>query len=339
MIESVPNPIVSASSSATDVPVPEEIGKKHFESLLPPNLEEQILHDFQRPHFYPPFSDRDAWKKAAITESGKREKERILRETEPILSAPVPILPIMDYIAFKMNGNRTDYESGYFLRRDNLGRLTAALCLTGDTEKYLPCLINHLWAIANERYWCMHAHAFYDEKDVLPPDAATRVHVDLFAASTAALVALTLDVAGEEIAKISPGIVEVVRNETIHRTISAFLNPENNSRHFWKNGKGNWAIWISDSLLTAGILLLDKTEDLARLIHELNRIAALYYANSPQDGFCEEGPSYWLKSGAEFFRYTECLERAFPGSMKQVYRDPKVRAVLEFPALMVMDPQ
>lgn len=312
--------------------------KKRFKDLLPENLEERIRNEFRRPQFYPPFSDRETWEKLTRAPENKQMAQRILMDTEVILSEEIPPLPVMDYIAYRLRGNRTDYEAGYFRRRSNLGRLSLALCLTGDTEKYLPSLVNHLWAIVNERYWCIHAHAFYQEKDVLPPDADTRTRLDLFSSSTASLVADVMNIIGSEIEHLSPNMAELFRQETIRKTLRPFLNHEYETPYFWQNGQGNWSIWISESLLNAGLLLLEDPEDLIRLIDELNGIADRYYDFSFDDGFCDEGPGYWIKSAAEFFRYADHLEKAFPGSMKKLYAEPKFRAMLEFPARVRMAP-
>ncbi len=312
--------------------------RKRFKDLLPGNLEERIRNEFCRPQFYPPFSDREAWEKLFRTPEKKQMAQRILMDTEVILSEDIPPLPVMDYIAYRLRGNRTDYEAGYFRRRSNLGRLSLALCLTGDTEKYLPPLVNHLWAIVNERYWCIHAHAFYQEKDVLPPDADTQTRLDLFSASTASLVADVMNITGSEIEHLSPNMAELFRQETIRKTLRPFLNHEYETPYFWQNGQGNWSIWISESLLNAGLLLLEDPEDLVRLIDELNGIADRYYDFSFDDGFCDEGPGYWIKSAAEFFRYADHLEKAFPGSMEKLYAEPKFRAMLEFPARVRMAP-
>lgn len=287
--------------------------------------------DYPR-HFYPSFTDRKAWENAVASPERKKMKEAILRKAEVVLAEPIPELPVTDYVAFKVSGVRTAFEAANFRRRDALGILVLSLGLTGDREKYLPRIIDYLWSICEERTWCLHAHAVYDETDIYPVDSLTRRRVDIFSAETGCKIALASDVCGDALREFSPRIAEIIRRTVIERCILPVLDPDMDQHHTWLGGWNNWSIWICSNLLKIGARFIDDPEQFAALVRKLHHTAGLFYDQTADSGYCNEGPAYWALAGGKLINYLVGCEALYPGSMERVLRREKTVNIAEFPA-------
>ena len=285
--------------------------------------------------FYPPFADRRTWNVVGDSAQGKQMKPRILAEAEAILKEPVPSLSTYDYFRFVLEGDRARFERAYFLRRNNLGTLTVAMCLSGNREKYLPAVIDYLGAIMTELYWCDHAHAKPDNDPM--PDFETAERVDLFAAETAQQVALTIQLLRDELSSVSPRFLRFCTETTLRKTVLPVLrNYGNPAIHGWTRGNSNWTPWCASSIQIAGAILLDDPAQLADLTRKMSRSCSGFFMANEDSGYCDEGPGYWLKGAGELFRFCRALNVMVPGSAEKIFHDPKFRRMGEFGAMMVI---
>ena len=135
---------------------------QYMDSFLPADFYRKIrTGEFQR-QLFPAFSDRAAW------ETIKRKKSRqplireLMKEAEPLRTAQPPVLLFSNYCQYGLNGNRSEYEHPYFLRRNQFGTLVLALCLSGDRKRWLFPVLDYLTAILEESSWCVPAHACWN---------------------------------------------------------------------------------------------------------------------------------------------------------------------------------
>jgi hypothetical protein len=113
--------------------------------------------DFLREHLIPrqiwrPFpqaADRGIWREATGPAQRRAVKREIIRQAEKLLGQPWPQLPATLFMEFIRNGNRSNYETPYFQRRQHLAVLALAECFE-YRGRFLDEIINGLWHIMEE---------------------------------------------------------------------------------------------------------------------------------------------------------------------------------------------
>lgn len=236
-------------------------------------------------------------------------KAQLLTAAEKYRGFAWPMLPALWYLDFVRTGNRARYESAYFQRRQALTLLVLAEWLTGKGT-YLDDIINGVWCICEESSWVLPAHHNWFYRDGLRrglPKVDEPV-IDLFAAETGMLLAWTWALVGKSLEQVAPEVNERILLELRQRIIEPYLDRDD----FWWMGLketshtlGNWVPWTTGNCLRI-VLMVETSEDsrrkaLTKALAGLDKYLSVY---SP-DGGCDEGPSYWARSGGSLF---ECLE-------------------------------
>ena len=271
---------------------------------------------------YPVFADRDAWEKVR---SVSKYAPLIIAEADAIEENSVPQLLFSNYSQFRVNGNRSEYEKPYFDRRKNLAFLALAMCLTGDKEKYMSRLLDHVIAILEEWNWCLPAHIIWGENG---PDE-WRI-CDLFCAETGAVMAQFHAILGDEIDKEFPGLSEIIREKTLDRTVYNVLLK--GISHWWHETTypANWTVWCSYNNLATAFCLEKDNRKLAYFVKRYLEPTSRFIHYYPEDGYCAEGPSYYNKANLMVFRTLFWLHKSIPGSMDKLFAEPKIKNMVEF---------
>jgi hypothetical protein len=263
---------------------------------------------------YPVYSDREAWESLPA-----EAREQIIGEAESLSGKPYAFLPMSEYLGFVRDGNRSRYERIYFGRRSQLLRVLMGECMEGK-GRFTDDILNGVWALCEESTWCIPAHI--GEDDGVPDPE--KPMVDLFAAETAALLAYTDYLYGSELERVSPRVRQRLRDEVRRRVLVPFLERDD----FWWMGftgraVNNWNPWILSNILPSGLLVVDdramQMKLVARSLVCLDQFTNAY----PDDGGCDEGPSYWGRAGASLFDCLETLRSASEGRI-DYYQDPLV---------------
>ena len=105
-----------------------------------------ILHRFET---FPPAKDREYWGKVAALERNAGLISELKKGADAAKVKPVPQLSAVNYMKFRRNGNRLDYELPYFARRYNLEALVITETLEHRGE-YLDAIAEYLWHIDSE---------------------------------------------------------------------------------------------------------------------------------------------------------------------------------------------
>lgn len=302
----------------------EHEGDHYFDGKIPADFFEKIAKgDFNR-NIYVRFSDRKAWARARKS----KYAEMIIKKADEIKAGEVPQLLFSEYRRYATEGNRSGYERPYFKRRENMGYLALALCLTGDKAKYMPRLLDHVVAVIEEFTWCIPAHAHWVKYTRID-----REPVDLFAAQTGATMAILYHILGEELDKEVENISEKIREMTLQRVVyNTFYDPESSRTNIWYGTANpvNWTPWCSYNILITAILLEKDNARLATVIRELLRVNANYASRYSDDGYCDEGPSYYNSAGLKLFGVLHLMHKIRPGSMDTIFSMPRIRAIFEF---------
>lgn len=138
----------------------------------------------------------------------------------------------------------------------------ARLCALVSAEcvehkgRFLDEIADTVWAICEESAWQLPAHNSYvRDTPQLPLPDTTRPIVDLFAAETGALLALTRYLLPDELDTAAPGITARMERELDARILTPYF-----TSHFWWMGNGeepmcNWTSWCTQNVLLTVFLL------------------------------------------------------------------------------------
>ncbi len=292
-----------------------------------------LLPAADAPQLMPKFSDREFWKSVR-----PEYAEMITAMAAKIAAEPVAPTSFYAYLRGGIDGN---LQAGYDLtdaRHGNLLLLVTACCVTGDKDKYLPVIIDYLWAICEEEYWCAYTHADQTGgKRMYTPgtgdpmvDAETSRRVDLYAAGTGADVALAVNILEDELRAVSPAMVEHIKERTLYKTVDSVLDHRPSKTPFWLDPEikpNNWTPWCSMNLLITALAFGNPRA--AELVARLDPQLKLYIDTYPDDGFCDEGATYWNLGMGNLLYYLTLRRQYFPELPELVSRE-KLRRMAEY---------
>lgn len=218
----------------------------------------------------------------------------LIRNGESALKENFPNVPASVTLDFVRNGNRSRYETITFGKRNRLWNLVLAESVEGK-KRFLDAIVDGTWSICEESFWGSSAHLFIQKSGKGLPDVEAPV-VDLFAAETAANLALTDYLIGSELDSVSP----LIRRRIYFEVNRRIFIPLQTAKYDWM-GKGdanaklnNWAPWIMSNYLT-GVLFLEKDPaKRTQYVFKAMQLTDQYINGIGKDGGCEEGPHYWM---------------------------------------------
>ena len=207
---------------------------------------------------------------------------------------------------FQKSGNRTNFEKLYFNRRDYLSA-TAILALFDDS--YIAELEKIIIAICSEESWLLPAHTIHGEN-----------FVDLFIAETSFALSEISAVFAD---KLSPYIHGRIKSEIRERLIERYSE----ETFWWENCNMNWASVCAGFI--GGTLLYLFPDDFKRHKKRILKTLGCYIDGFTDDGFCLEGPSYWLYGFTAYSVFADLLYK-FTDGKEDLFLSDKVSAVASY---------
>lgn len=259
--------------------------------------------------------------------------KEVVALAEKELAEPIPLCTASLYRRFAADGNRSAYEAVYFRRRDMALRLSLAESYE-NRGRFTEKLADVVWAILEESTWVLPAHLptcspSHGDLGLPAVFGEGRFHaVDLFSAATAALLAMVYDRNKQALDAFSPVICEKLQYSIKERIFTPFLQCD-----FWWTGRSgrhvnNWNPWILSNVLFAAATTADD-DTLKAVAGTAAELLDNYTACLPEDGGCDEGPTYWCVAGASYFDSLE-LFYDITGGRFNLFGDPFVKAVCEY---------
>ncbi|MEF2072631.1 heparinase II/III domain-containing protein [Consotaella aegiceratis] len=283
---------------------------------------EQLYDGYISPQNWKPIpaiDDRAQWEAVKQDPRLASSVEAILRFADLSLEAEIDPLTATMYMDFMRNGDRQHYEESYFRRRSQFSHLVVAECLT-NRGIYLDKIIDYIWAILGEVYWCVPAHNFAGQHEMVmhkqtnpwkaddPLPIPDDEYLDLFNCETAAILAEACYLLKPVLMEISPALYHLVHRQIEDHTFAKLEGPK---LYGWYHGKNNWAAWCSHNLLLAACYVI---EDKSRLISFLEKLVLpmdRFFDNLEDTGSCIEGPTYWVVSAGRLIAFIELVEARF----------------------------
>jgi len=271
-----------------------------------------------------PFSKELASTKASLPDS---VIQQIIQQGIQAENYNWPIITATLMLDYSRTGNRTRYQNAHFERREKLRDLILAEFLD-NKGRFTDQVINGIWAICEESYWGLPPHLYLQAspKNLANVDEPT---VDLFAAETASLLSWAYYLLKDKLDEVSPRVSERIKSEMNRR----ILTPNFEREDFWwmglnTNGRrvNNWNPWIVSNWLTAVLIFEDNEERKLQSILKIMKVLGQFVNTYPEDGGCDEGPSYWGHAGASLFDCLELLSSATNGKIS-IYNEPVIQNI------------
>lgn len=269
-------------------------------------------------HPYPTIDEPEAWEQFP-----EYIQAFFINEGEKYLEYDWPVIPATAALNFVRSGNRTNWESVSFKRRQVLASMVMAE-LFERQGRFIDQIINGVWAICEETYWGVSAHIGAQRKGAGLPDV-TEPTIDLFAAETSCQLAWVLYLVGSRLDVESPLIRERIEYE-IQRRI---LTPGLDRADFWWMGYNdqslnNWTPWICSNWLPSVMLIEKDQEKKAAAVYKILTILDHFLNPYPADGGCDEGPGYWNKAGGSLL---DCLDDLYSisGGRVDIFDEPLIK--------------
>ena len=207
---------------------------------------------------------------------------------------------------FLKNGSREGFEKLYFRRRDYL---SATAILSLFDEEYIPLLEKIILAICDEKNWMLPAHIIHGEG-----------FVDLFVSETAFALSEISSVFGESLSdEIHLRIKEEIKKRLTDRYSSGSF--------WWEECNMNWASVCGSYI--GGTLMYLFPEEFTKQKKRILKTLDCYIKGFTDDGFCLEGPTYWLYGFFSYSVFADLLYKS-SGGKEDLFRSEKVKKIAAY---------
>jgi hypothetical protein len=274
---------------------------------------------------FPKIDDRAGWAKA-----DQEMMKAYIKTAETYLNYEWPGIPATKSLLIERTGDRDEYQTISFKKREALGTLLLAE-IAENKGRFVDQIINGVWSICEESFWGVPAH-LPKTKELSGLMDVSKPFVELFSAETSTFLAWIDYFLGDKLDTVSPQIRKRIYFETNNRIFQPLMTKHHGFMSSNADGRrpNNWNPWICSNWLNA-VLLLEKdpqkrTEAVAKILNVLDQFLNPY----PQDGGCDEGPGYWGAAAASLYDNISLLNLATNDAFTYVYKDEKVRNMGKF---------
>ncbi|MBB5284071.1 hypothetical protein HNQ92_002214 [Rhabdobacter roseus] len=233
-------------------------------------------------------------------------KQILLGRADEALQREWPVLTLSKYLLYTQTGDRNQYESRYFGRRNKLTLLVIGE-LVERKGRYLPEIADGLWLMLEETSWAVPATLnLLQQGGGL---AHNEPVIDLFVSETAALLAWTRLLLPEELSGVSPLLLSRLDDELQSRVITPYIERDD----FWWMGfvkrqrPNNWNVFCNKNTLITTLIVENDAERQRKVLDKSMRTIDLFINHYPEDGGCDEGPGYWSMAGGGLGDYLTIL--------------------------------
>lgn len=267
--------------------------------------------------FGSPCSDRAAWEPLA----GKFRQQ--IEQAEILMTKSFPAWDDNAYLEFSRTGSRILGEKMMNARQDWLAPLVLAECAEGS-GRFIPTIALVLDQLSTQKSWTWPAH---DVK--LESYSGRHYFVELNSASLAHAIAETLYLLGDQL----PPATRIRAINALERRIfdpmrQTFATGKGNG---WLESAsaGNWNAVCLDGVTGAALSVLPGRRERALFVAAAERYSGNYLNSFTDDGYAEEGISYWNYGFSHFAHLREEIWEATGGKI-DLFRNPKARRAALF---------
>lgn len=235
-------------------------------------------------------------------------KARLVKEGDKGLKYDWPALPASLYLDYKITGTRYNFERKNNERRKVLNELAVAAIITKD-KKYIPQIANGIWTLCEQSTWVLPAHIVVQKEKTGLPDPY-EVVIDLGSGTAAAQLSMIQFMLRDELDAYSKGIGKRVFAELNKRIFQPYISRND----FWWMGftgqpVNNWNPWVNTNVLMTALYSDLTADSVGLIIGKTVKSTDVFVNQYPDDGGCDEGPSYWSEAGGKLMRFIHVLNK------------------------------
>ena len=263
----------------------------------------------------PLYNDRDFWEKIPA-----KLKVAYICRAEEYLSYDWPVVKATDYLEFIRSGERR--QEAYAAPSRALNSLVMGELIEGK-GRFLDQIINAVWYYSEQTWWGWSAHLYFQKAPGGLPDI-NEPTVDLGVGEIASDLAWTWFIFKDEFDKVHPLISQRLKQEVMNKAVIPYFKRNDFGYMGFTGGRvNNWNPWVNYNMLNCFMILEDdpsvKAEMVMKIINSLDKFLNGY----PDDGGCDEGPSYWGVAGSILYESLALLKDATAGKFN-VFDDPLI---------------
>lgn len=279
-------------------------------------LAEIIITD-NRWNDFPVYSDRNFWQ-----DLPKEIHDQYILTAEKYLNYEWSSVKATDFLEFVRSGNRKGEV--FAIPRSVLLSLVMGELAEGK-GRFIDQIVNGVWYYCEQTWWGYSAHMYLQKAPRGLPDPDDHT-IDLGVGEMANILSWTWYYFHEQFYKIHPLISARLKDEIQKKAIRPYLERTD----FWWMGIedqshiNNWNPWINFNILNCILLIEDDPEKKTEGIQKIIRSLDVFLNSYPDDGGCNEGPSYWGAAGAQLFKSLALLKKITSGKL-DVFDHPLVQ--------------
>ncbi len=265
----------------------------------------------------PTYGDREFWSKIPPDLA-----YQYIREAEKYLNYDWPVVRATDYLEYIRSGDRR--QGAYAAPRNAIISLVMGELFEGK-GRFIDQIVNGVWYYSEQTWWGWSAHLSLQKAPSGLPDVDEPV-IDLGVGEIANILSWTWYLFKDEFDKIHPLISKRLKEEIMKKAVIPYY--ERND--FWWMGfqerrtVNNWNPWTNHNMLTSILILEDDQEQKIKGVEKVIRSLDIFVNGYPDDGGCDEGPSYWGRAGASLYQCLDLLNRATMGQFN-IYDDQLIK--------------
>ncbi len=322
--------LISVTTSYNSALIP-EIKERNILSkeALAINLSESLVADNSWNRL-PDYSSREFWEKIPA-----QLKVKYICRAEEYLDYTWPVVKASDYLEFIRSGDRR--QEVYSEPSSALNALVMGELVEGK-GRFLNQIINAVWYYSEQTWWGWSAHLYFQKAPIGLPDI-NEPTVDLGVGEIASDLAWTWYLFRDEFDKVHPLISPRLKQEIMKKAVNPYFERDDFAYMGFTGGRvNNWNPWVNYNMLNCFLILEDdhnrKTAMVNKIINSLDKFLNGY----PDDGGCDEGPSYWGVAGSILYESLALLKDATSGKF-DVFDDPLIRNIgTYFPGVNIHAP-
>jgi len=263
----------------------------------------------------PDYNSREFWERIP-----SNMKVAYISKAEEYLNYDWPVVKATDYLEFIRSGDRRQQvyaEPGRALNSLVLGELIEG------KGRFIDQIINAVWYYSEQTWWGWSAHLYFQKAPGGLPDI-NEPTVDLGVGEIACDLSWTWYLFRDEFDKVHPLISQRLKQAIMTKAVNPYFERSDFGYMGFTGGRvNNWNPWVNYNMLNCFMILEDdparKVAMVTKIINSLDKFLNGY----PDDGGCDEGPSYWGVAGSILYESLALLKDATAGKF-DVFDNPLI---------------
>jgi hypothetical protein len=249
-----------------------------------------------------------------------------IANAESYLAYNWPVVRATDYLEFIRSGDRR--QGAYAAPSRALNSLVMGELIEGK-GRFIDQIINAVWYYSEQTWWGWSAHLSFQKAPIGLPDL-NEPTVDLGVGEITCDLSWTWFMFKDEFDKVHPLISKRLKQEIINKAVKPYFERTDFGYMGFKGGRpNNWNPWVNYNMLNSFLIIEDdplkKQAEVQKIVNSLDKFLNGY----PDDGGCDEGPSYWGVAGAILYESLAVLKDATNGKL-DVYYDPLIQNIAKY---------